>query len=291
MKKRHFFMGSLLFMGSAVIQTSCSDGKTGILQAQIDSLNSVVEQQAQELDNSQNFLSLITESIDSLAMADSGLVRVTSNREGTITKESIRENLNGYKEILNRQRERLCALEKKLSSNSEETAKMASVISYLNKQIEAKDAQIQDLQNMLNRRNFDIAMLQDRVTQLYNANTDLQNTVSSQQEVISVAQEMLNEAYYIIGTNKELKAAGVLSGKFMGKSKVNANNINSEQFTKIDIRQVTSIHVDSSNPTIKSQHPSSSYKIVSDKKNKSAEIQIIDEIDFWSLTHYLIIQK
>ena len=282
-------MGSLVFMGSVAVLTSCSDGKTGSLQAQIDSLNSVVEQQAKELDDSQSFLSLITESIDSLAMADSSLIRVTTNREGTVTKESIRENLNGYKEILNRQRERLSALESRLSANGKEVQKMSSLISYLNKQIEAKDAQIQDLQNMLDRRNFDIAMLQGKVTQLYNANTDLQKTVSTQQETIGLAQEMLNEAFYIIGTSKELKAAGVLSGRI--KSKVNVDNINSDLFTKLDIRQVTSIHVDSSNPTIKSQHPSNSYKIVPDKKNKTAEIQILDEIDFWSLTRYLIIQK
>lgn len=291
MRKKHALMASLLFAGSVVALTSCSDGKTNSLQAQIDSLNNIVEHQAQELDYSQSCLSLITESIDSLAMADSTLIRVTTNREGTLTKESIREDLNGYKNILQHQRARLNELEQQVRANGTEMAKMASVISYLSKQLAAKDAQIQDLQNMLEQSNFDIAQLQNKVTQLYNSNSDLQSTISSQQEVISAAQEMMNEAFYIIGTSKELKAAGVLSGKFLGKSKVNANNINSELFNKVDIRQVTSIRVDSEKPTIKSQHPSNSYRIVPNKKDKTSEIQIIDEIDFWSLTHYLIIQK
>jgi chromosome segregation ATPase len=284
-------MAPLLIAGSMVALTSCSDGKTSSLQAQIDSLNSLVENQAQELDYSQSCLSLITESIDSLAMADSTIIRVTTNREGTMTKESIRQDLDGYKTVLQHQRERLGQLEQQLLSNGREMAKMANVISYLNKQIEAKDAQIQELQNMLEQNNFDIAQLQAKVTQLYNSNSALESTVSSQQEAISVAQEMLNEAYYIIGTSKELKAAGVLSGKLLGKSKVNANNINPELFNKVDIRQVKSIHFDSEKPTIKSQHPSDSYRIVPNKKDKSAEIQIIDELDFWSITHYLIIQK
>ena len=291
MRKKHLFMAPLLIAGSMVALTSCSDGKTSSLQAQIDSLNSLVENQAQELDYSQSCLSLITESIDSLAMADSTIIRVTTNREGTMTKESIRQDLDGYKAVLQHQRERLGQLEQQLLSNGREMAKMANVISYLNKQIEAKDAQIQELQNMLEQNNFDIAKLQAKVTQLYNSNSALESTVSSQQEAISVAQEMLNEAYYIIGTSKELKAAGVLSGKLLGKSKVNANNINPELFNKVDIRQVKSIHVDSEKPTIKSQHPSDSYRIVPNKKDKSAEIQIIDELDFWSITHYLIVQK
>ena len=291
MSEKKIFMGFVSLLCVLVALTSCSDGKTNQLQSQIDSLNSVVKQQTEDLDYCQDCLTLITESIDSIAMADSTLVRMTTNRDGIATKESIKEDLKGYVDILHRQRQRLNELESRLSVNGREMAKMSNIISYLNKQIEAKDAQIQDLQKMLELRNFDIAMLQSKVNQLHTTNFDLQNTVSTQQEAITVAQEMLNEAYYIIGTGKELKEAGVLSGKLLGKKKVNADNINSEIFTKIDIRNVTSIHVDSDKPTIKSQHPSNSYKIVSDKKNKSSEIQIIDEIDFWSLTRYLIIQK
>ena len=82
-----------------------------------------------------------------------------------------------------------------------------------------------------------------------------------------------------------------ISKKLIGKAKVNADNINSELFTKIDIRQTTRIQVDSDKPTIKSQHPSDSYRIIPNKKNNTAEIQIVDETDFWSLTRYLIIQK
>lgn len=291
MNKKQFFIGSLLFLSGIVTLTSCSDGKVNSLQTQIDSLNRVVAQQSEQLDDNQSFLTLITESIDSLAMADSTLIRVATGKDGIITKESIKENLDGYVEILNRQRKRLSILESELRTNEDEMSKMASIINYLNKQIEAKDAQIKDLQEMLEQRNFDIAMLQSRVIQLYNTNSNLQALVDSQKETISVAQEMMNEAYYIIGTSKELKAAGVLNGKFMGKSKVDVNNINSELFNRIDIRKVTSIHVESSNPTIKSQHPSNSYNIIPDKKNKTAVIQIVDEIGFWSLTRYLIIQK
>lgn len=291
MRKRQLFIVTLLGMASAAAVVSCSDSKTESLQSKIDSLNSVVEQQAQDLEYSQGCLNVIAESIDSIAMADSTLIRVTSAREGTVTKESLKEDLNGYVNILRRQRERLSALESKLSGSNKDMAKLNNLISYLNKQIEAKDAQIKELQDMLELRNFDIAMLQGKVNQLSTMNTDLQSTVATQQEAIGVAQEMLNEAYCIIGTSKELKEAGVLSKKFMGKSKVNVDNINSELFTKLDIRQTTSIHIDSDKPTLKSQHPSNSYRIVPDKKHKTAEIQIVDEIDFWSLTRYLIIQK
>ena len=69
------------------------------------------------------------------------------------------------------------------------------------------------------------------------------------------------------------------------------SDVDVSAFKKIDIRQVTQIQVDSKNAKILSSHPSNSYSIRVDKANKSSVITILDEVAFWSLTRYLVIEK
>ena len=292
MKRNAISLFSLMGLLSALaFFNSCNDGKGEALQSKIDSLATVVEQQATDLDYYQSCLFIVSEGLDSIAKADSSLVLISTNPEGTVTKESIRENLKSYADMLMRQHERLNALEAKFKTSNKELSRMNGLINLLNKQIAEKEATIQKLQEKVELDNFTIDMLQAEVNRLSTENAQLTNTVSSQKESLKVAQGMLNEAYYIVGTSKELKEAGVLSSKFLGKSKINADNIDASLFTKIDISKVTRINVDDSKITIKSNHPSDSYKIVSDKKNNQSTIVILEEIDFWSLTRYLVIQK
>lgn len=257
---------------------------------QVDSLTTKLEEQAEDLSYYQDCLDIVSDGLDSIAAADSSLMMVTGNKEGTISKESIRENLAAYADMLARQHERIQNLENELSGNKRELSKMKQLLAYLNKQIAEKDATIKSLNEQLDQKNFDINKLKEEVGRLNVTNADLTNTVKQQDEAITVAQEMLNEAYYIVGTNKELKKQGVLSKKFLGKAQMNSD-VDVSAFKKIDIRQVTQIQVDSKNAKILSSHPSNSYSIRVDKANKSSVITILDEVAFWSLTRYLVIEK
>lgn len=269
---------------------SCDGESKSSLKMQVDSLTTKLEEQAEDLSYYQDCLDIVSDGLDSIAAADSSLMMVTGNKEGTISKESIRENLAAYADMLARQHERIQNLENELSGNKRELSKMKQLLAYLNKQIAEKDATIKSLNEQLDQKNFDINKLKEEVGRLNVTNADLTNTVKQQDEAITVAQEMLNEAYYIVGTNKELKKQGVLSKKFLGKAQMNSD-VDVSAFKKIDIRQVTQIQVDSKNAKILSSHPSNSYSIRVDKANKSSVITILDEVAFWSLTRYLVIEK
>ena len=275
---------------AAVGFMSCDGESKSSLKMQVDSLTTKLEEQAEDLSYYQDCLDIVSDGLDSIAAADSSLMMVTGNKEGTISKESIRENLAAYADMLARQHERIQNLENELSGNKRELSKMKQLIAYLNKQIAEKDATIKSLNEQLDQKNFDINKLKEEVGRLNVTNADLTNTVKQQDEAITVAQEMLNEAYYIVGTNKELKKQGVLSKKFLGKAQMNSD-VDVSAFKKIDIRQVTQIQVDSKNAKILSSHPSNSYSIRVDKANKSSVITILDEVAFWSLTRYLVIEK
>lgn len=275
---------------AAVGFMSCDGESKSSLKMQVDSLTTKLEEQAEDLSYYQDCLDIVSDGLDSIAAADSSLMMVTGNKEGTISKESIRENLAAYADMLARQHERIQNLENELSGNKRELSKMKQLLAYLNKQIAEKDATIKSLNEQLDQKNFDINKLKEEVGRLNVTNADLTNTVKQQDEAITVAQEMLNEAYYIVGTNKELKKQGVLSKKFLGKAQMNSD-VDVSAFKKIDIRQVTQIQVDSKNVKILSSHPSNSYSIRVDKANKSSVITILDEVAFWSLTRYLVIEK
>jgi len=216
---------------------------------------------------------------------------VASSREKTITRESIKQDLAAYADMLTRQRERINQLEAQMGEGGKERERMKGLISILSKQIEEKDATIQKLQKKVETQDFNVALLQDEINGLYTKIATLKHENKSKDEAIKVAQEMLNEGYYIIGSSSELKKLGVLSSRFLGKSKVNVDQIDESIFTKIDTRDFLQLTIPSKKVTIKSQHPSTSYKLTTDKKSGTTTLDIVDELDFWSVTRFLIIQK
>lgn len=294
----HLVIGVALSGVTILSFQACGGNQTEALQSQVDSLTATIEQQNQDLDFYQECLFLISDGLDSIAKADDNLMVMATNKEKTVTRESIKQDLDAYASLLTRQRERIDQLESQMNEGSADRKRMQGLISVLNKQIEEKDATIQRLQKKTETQDFNVALLLDEINQLNSKVATLKqknklqaDTIQSQAEVIQVGQEMLNEAYYVVGSSSELKKSGVLSGRFLGKSKVNADEIDASNFTKVDIRNFLKITIDSKKITIKSQHPSTSYKLTTDKKNGTTTLDILDEVEFWKLTRYLIIQK
>lgn len=291
--KKHFYLVICVALSTMAVLSfqACKGDQTEALQSQVDSLTATIEQNNQELEFYQSCLFLVSDGLDSIARADKNLMTVASSREKTITRESIKQDLAAYADLLTRQRERINKLEAQMGEGGKERERMKGLISILSKQIEEKDATIQKLQKKVETQDFNVALLQDEINGLYTKIATLKHENKSKDEAIKVAQEMLNEGYYIIGSSSELKKLGVLSSRFLGKSKVNVDQIDESIFTKIDTRDFLQLTIPSKKVTIKSQHPSTSYKLTTDKKSGTTTLDIVDELDFWSVTRFLIIQK
>lgn len=291
--KKHFYLVLCVALSTMAVLSfqACKGDQTEALQSQVDSLTATIEQNNQELEFYQSCLFLVSDGLDSIARADKNLMAVASSREKTITRESIKQDLAAYADLLTRQRERINQLEAQMGEGGKERERMKGLISILSKQIEEKDATIQKLQKKVETQDFNVALLQDEINGLYTKIATLKHENKSQAEALTVAQEMLNEGYYIIGSSSELKKLGVLSSRFLGKSKVNVDQIDESIFTKIDTRDFLQLTIPSKKVTIKSQHPSTSYKLTTDKKSGTTTLDIVDELDFWSVTRFLIIQK
>lgn len=292
MKNYFHLIFSVAFSGVAILSfQSCGGNQTEVLQSQIDSLTATIEQKDQDLEFYQSCLFLVSDGLDSIAKADNNLMVVASSKEKTVTRESIKQDLDAYASLLTRQRDRINQLERQMSEGGKDRERMQGLINMLNKQIEEKDATIQKLQEKVETQNFNVAMLLDELNQVREKNIALKKEKKETEEALGVAQEMLNEGYYIVGSSSELKKAGVLSSRFLGKSKVNADNIDESLFTKVDIRNFTQLTIPSKKITIKSQHPSTSYRITNDKKAGTSTLEILDEVEFWKQASFLIIQK
>ena len=291
--KKHFYLVICVALSTMAVLSfqACKGDQTEALQSQVDSLTATIEQNNQELEFYQSCLFLVSDGLDSIARADKNLMTVASSREKTITRESIKQDLAAYADLLTRQRERINQLEAQMGEGGKERERMKGLISILSKQIEEKDATIQKLQKKVETQDFNVALLQDEINGLYTKIATLKHENKSKDEAIKVAQEMLSEGYYIIGSSSELKKLGVLSSRFLGKSKVNVDQIDESIFTKIDTRDFLQLTIPSKKVTIKSQHPSTSYKLTTDKKSGTTTLDIVDELDFWSVTRFLIIQK
>lgn len=284
--KRLFY--SLLLSTAVLSITSCGE-KADKGNTEADSLRNVIGTKMAEMDEMNLFLDAVNTSMDSVVNMEGGILR-TSGESPMSKKEQIKQNLEAYKMMLERQRERISILEAKLKDGDAKSKKMLQTIQALKKQIEEKDKTIVELTEELEKRKFDIVTLKSHVDKLNTNVAQLKEEKAEQEKALEAQSDMLNEAYVVIGSKKELKAAGLMTGgSLFKKSKLDMSKVNASAFKKIDIRNVKSFKIPANRYEILSQMPSGSYK-VSNNSDGTSTLTITDATRFWSVTNYLVIK-
>ncbi len=282
------FFNSFLFSMAVVCLVSCG-GKTDKGNPEADSLRNVVNANMAQMDEMDLFLDAVNTSMDSIVNVEGGLLR-TTGESPLSKKEQIRQNLEAYKMILARQKERIALLEEKLKGGDAKSQKMLQTIKSLKAQLEEKDRAIVELTEELEKRKFDIVTLKSHVDKLNTNVAQLKEEKAEQEKVLETQSNMLNEAYVLIGSKKELKKSGVLSGgSLFKKSKLDMSKVDASAFKKIDIRNVKSFKIPAKKFTILSQVPSGSYKITENSDDTST-LTVTDAARFWSVSNYLVIK-
>lgn len=92
-----------------------------------------------------------------------------------------------------------------------------------------------------------------------------------------------NTAWFVFGTNTELKEQGVLED-----GQVLRGKFNKDYFTKIDTRIDKEIKLYSKSARILTSHPANSFTLKPDE-NKLYVLRITDPQQFWSTSEYLVI--
>lgn len=276
------------FAAVVVMMTVASCGnKVGELQQQVDSLQTALLQSEGDYNRLNDYLSVISDGLDSISAQEQGLL-IRTPESPLPSREDMKQGLNSLKNTLQEQRERISKLEQEVSKGQGDVKKLKGIIAYMKEQIEAKDAQIADLLEQLETSNMTVAQLTTRVGSLTQQNVMQEVKITEQEDVIQVQDQMLNEGYIKIGSKSELKSAGLLSGGFLKKKKLDATQIDASMFQKVDIRQVTEIPIPSKGVKVLSAMPADSYRL--DENGNSTTLVVTNPGRFWSVTNFLVIQ-
>lgn len=261
-----------------------AEKKAQEMQAKNDSLMSQTMQKDEAINEFIRSINEIQGTLDTIKQKEN-LINLTTDRGGELkmsAKEQIKSDIQTIYSLMQKNRETIAALSKKLKNANMKVDELNKMVERLNKDLAAKAAEIEDLRARLAKLNTAFEMANLKIDTLSRTVKDQGSQISSQNQTIAAQDEALNTAYYVIGTNKELKKSGIIkSGEVLA-------DFNKDLFTKIDIRNTTEISILSKKAKIISSHPSSSYKFSGDKKVIQA-LQILDYKAFWSNSKYLVI--
>ena len=214
-----------------------------------------------------------------------GMISLDSNSEVPQSQRAkIEDNLRLINEKLESNRQTIDLLNKKLAQSGNKNSSLQRTIGTLQEQLNAKNAEILDLTEELKRKNYAIGVLDSMVTDLSNNVENLSKTSAAQQAELERQDAALNTVRYCIGTSRDLKDMNIIRN-----GEVVTEGYQSDYFTQIDLRKVTSIPLYEKKAELKTKHPKSSYKLVKGE-DKMLTLEITNPREFWSLSKILVIQ-
>ena len=254
-----------------------------------DALRNMVDSQSVAIEQMNLLLDAVNVSLDSVVNMEGGLIRIVGESPLSV-KDQIKQNIEAYKLILQHQHERIDELEKQLKTNDANSAKMLKTITTMKQQLTEKEQAIVELTEELEKRNFDIAQLKKDVVKLNTKVNQLQEETMAQEEILEAQSDMMNEAYVAIGSSKQLKETGIISGgSLFKKAKFDPTNTTSSLFRKIDIRKELSFSIPAKKAQVLTQMPSDSYSINSNGDG-TCTLVVTDANRFWSVSNYLVVK-
>ena len=282
MKKTLTFVSVALV---ALILSSCveSSKKYQALLAEKESL--VVENQKMENDYNatMGILNEVENNLQAIRDAE-GILMV--KQEGSERDQLVSELLQ-LKEVMAVNHARLDSLNDVLAKSNKNNANLRAQVKKLQAQLAEKEEMIAGLQAQIVEKDGQIA---DLNTQVANLNTDLTKANDEienlNNEKIATANEM-NTVYYLGASKKDLKAKGIMTNA----KNVLKQNVATEEFTKADMRDLTSIVFNAKKVVVMSSHPVDSYNLVpgvGEDGKKIVTLEITNPEAFWTVTKYLV---
>ncbi len=265
---------------------ACDGGNGGkdSVESEKDSLRSVIEQKDNEINDLMGTFNEIQQGFDLINEAEGRVNMLKGNAERNNMVENIRENMEFIQQTLAENKRKIAELENKLNSSSINSSKLKEAVNRLMGQLKEKDEEIELLRSELAEKNVMIAALDSTVNVLKDENAEIRRDRDVSDEIARNQDVQLNTAWYVFGTSKELKEQGILQ-----KGEVLKGEYNKNYFTKIDIRKVNVIPLESRYAELLTNHPANSYSLLKDSKGEYT-LRITDAAKFWSVSKYLVVR-
>lgn len=219
-------------------------------------------------------------------------VKSSGQREMSYSqKQAILDDVALLNEMLQKNKEQLAALQKKLNNANYKVGKLNSTIaelerlvSSLQKQVDEKDAEIARLNTDVQNLSRDVIQLNEKIAVMESESQEKSNTIDRQ-------VHELNKAFYVIGSRKELEESGVVdrSGGFLGigRTSVVKEDFNKEVFTAVDVRDFAYIPLNTKKAEVITVHPAGSFHISGEK---TADTLFVDNQNiFWNASKFLVV--
>lgn len=284
----------VLLIPVIILTSGCAHRKEQIarLQAQNDSLRAVGTDKDANIADFVTTFNAVEANLDSIKQLEQVIDK--SARAGEVKgsrKDQIKSDIAYIYNLLQKNRKLVAELSSKLSKSNKHAVELQKMIDNLNKSIDEKNTQIAQLTDELGKLNIQVKDLNVKVADLNTNVNNLTNDNQNKQAEIDAKTEALNTAYYVIGTNRELKEKKIISGSGgfigIGRTKNILADLNMADFTKVDITKVSEIPVMKKKATLITKHPNGSYRIDGDKTVD--KIVILNGKEFWSLSKVLVI--
>lgn len=275
----------ILAAACAALFASCGQNRNNSEETTaLDSLQNIIEMKNTELDDLMGVFNEIQDGFDQINEAQGRVDLLRKNGESNSAAENIRENMDFIKQTLSENKSKIEELQNKLNTSTLNASKLKEMIAKFEKQLDEKTAEIENLRAQIEEKNTKIAELDDAVTGLKNENAEVKAQKEATEQIAKNQDIQLNTAYYMYGTNKELKEYGVVS-----KGEVLQGAFNKNDFIKIDIRKTTVIPLESKSADLLTSHPAGSYTLLKDSKGEYT-LRITDASRFWSASKFLVIK-
>lgn len=281
----------LLLSVCVALLTSCGYmGKNDATKGQNDSLSEALAQRDAELNRLMEAFNEIQEGFRMINEAENRVDLESGVMEGRSDIQKIKDDVCFIMEKLEANRKRIAELEEQLEGSRYASSQLKTTVANLNKELLSKTQQIETLQAELASKNIRIAELDDAIVGLTQHVNDLVAENKAKSAIVASQDRALNAAWFVFGTNSELREQKIISKKFLQKKKVlESDDFNKEYFTQIDIRTDKQIMLYSSQAKLLTSHPAGSYEF---KKNEKGQLALLitNPNKFWSVSRYLVIE-
>lgn len=206
-------------------------------------------------------------------------------------KKQLRDDIVLIQQSIDKRKQRLAELEKRLKQSTNYNANMQKTIANLKQQLDDQQKTINSLTDQLAAAHIQIQNLNQSVDSLNTVNkTVTKEKEAAVQESKQLTNEVnnLNHCYYVIGSKKELKDHKIIETGFLRKTKILEGDFEMAYFTKADRRTLSEIPLHSKKAQVMTNHPKDSYEIVDHGNVKTLHILKADK--FWEKSNFLVVK-
>lgn len=289
-------MKNLIFLFAVlIVMTSCHNYKEDTQNLLVEKDSILIESKIKDssiLDFLDGY-NQIQANLDSIKKMEK-MVTIQSNTGKELDvnqKILILEDIQLINELLQKNREQITMLQNRLKSSAKKIGKLEAVelmltnLENLNQNMkQEKDAEIFKLNTEIQNSNLNVSQLSEKIIAIETDNKQKAETIKTQTKEI-------NQAFYTVGSTKELRDEGILlkTGGFLGigRTPIIENDFNQENFTAVDIRDFDYFPLMMKSANLLSVHSPASFHISGEK---NADTLFIDnKSEFWKATNYLVI--